>query len=435
MPSYYRINLKNKFGDIVYPNIHNLISIDKATGSLNLQQGNLTVANGYLYKDEKFGLNLNNSDIIGANGIYFADIAGGVTEGLHFIDSSGNWDTLWAKDAKLYFSPSHIKTSMTNNLRVLTSGIGEEEIEGIKTIDLSDTTKYDISTWYPVVGSKLPYNGFTRINCHVQLDSKTKPSWSTHNNGFTCNLEVYAKANGWGTTSGQSYVTDYSYGFCSTNPLGYGQMPTGSLPVIWMRGGGKYFVRSSKPISWSIKTADYTINTTDTVSPVTACPGVSISRTTIYADINGTATTAGTATNANLIKNEFTEPTTGTWYRVPFVADVTNSTYFAFRTNDGFKYYSLQGTTSANGRGLLTLGNSKASGTAGNKYGELRIYNTSSGYKAIVGTASSTNRTITLPNATGTVALVQSTVAVHSGTSAPASTLGKNGDIYVLLSS
>lgn len=429
MPSYYRINLKNKFGDIVYPNIHNLISIDKTTGSLNLQQGNLTVANGYLYKDEKFGLNLNNSDIIGANGIYFADIAGGVTEGLHFIDSSGNWDTLWAKDAKLYFSPTHTLTTMTNNLRVLTSGIGEEEIEGIKTIDLSDTTKYNVDTWYPVVGSKLSYNGFTRINCHVQLDSKTKPSWSTHNNGFTCNLEVYAKANGWGATSGQTYITDYSYGFCSTNPLGYKQMTTGSLPVIWMRGGGKYYVRSSKPISWSIKTASYTINTTDTVSPVTACPGVSISRTTIYANLNGEAS------NAEKIKTVVTENTTGVWHRIPFVDDSSTTINSSVGTTDGIRFYTSQGTTTANGRALLMLGNSTADKVAGNKYGELRIYNKGAGYTNITGTTSSTNRNITLPNASGTVALVESTVAVHSGTSAPASTLGKNGDIYVLLSS
>lgn len=432
MPSYYRINLKNKFGDIVYPNIHNLISIDKTTGSLNLLEGNLKIGVDQYFKDSKFGLDLNNSDVIGANGIYFTDLCSSPTEGIHFVDSSNTWDSLWAKDAKLYFSPTHTLTTMTNNLRVLTSGIGEEEIEGIKTIDLSDTTKYDISTWYPVVGSKLPYNGFTKINCHVQLDSKTKPSWSTHNNGFTCNLEVYAKANGWGTTSGQSYVTDYSYGFCSTNPLGYGQMPTGSLPVIWMRGGGKYFVRSSKPISWSIKTADYTINTTDTVSPVTACPGISISRTTIYADINGTASIASAALEMRLTS---TNPTTGTWYYPVWSSGATEGSNYTLRVNEGLKYYTLEGTTSAIGTTILQVGNTTASGTAGNKQGWVRIHGPNTGYTQITSPNSTGNYTVTLPAKTGTVALVESTVAVHSGTSAPASTLGKNGDIYVLLSS
>ena len=128
MPSYYRINLKNKFGDIVYPNIHNLISIDKITGSLNLLEGNLKIGMDQYFKDSKFGLDLNNSDIIGANGIYFTDLCSSPTEGIHFVDSSNTWDSLWAKDAKLYFSPTHTLTTMTNNLRVLTSGIGEEEI-------------------------------------------------------------------------------------------------------------------------------------------------------------------------------------------------------------------------------------------------------------------------------------------------------------------
>jgi hypothetical protein len=47
----------------------------------------------------------------------------------------------------------------------------------------------DVNTYYPVVIS-LPANGLNRIKLAVQLNSSTKPSWSTHNGGFTSNIDV-----------------------------------------------------------------------------------------------------------------------------------------------------------------------------------------------------------------------------------------------------
>lgn len=47
----------------------------------------------------------------------------------------------------------------------------------------------------------------------------------------------------------------------------------------------------------------------------------------------------------------------------------------------------------------------QATGTAGNSRGRVRLYNVNTGYTDIVSSSSTTNRTITLPNATGTVAL------------------------------
>ena len=47
-------------------------------------------------------------------------------------------------------------------------------------LDLSDTAKYADTTWYPVVGTSLPQTGTARTKITVQLNSGTKPSWSTH---------------------------------------------------------------------------------------------------------------------------------------------------------------------------------------------------------------------------------------------------------------
>ena len=52
MATYYRINLKDKIGNVIYPNIHNYIKIDNLTGSINLEKGHITVATGiYLPKE------------------------------------------------------------------------------------------------------------------------------------------------------------------------------------------------------------------------------------------------------------------------------------------------------------------------------------------------------------------------------------------------
>lgn len=163
-------------------------------------------------------------------------------------------------------------------------------------IDLSSTVTYNSNTWYPILGSSIPYNGFTQIGCHVQLNSGTKPSWSTHSSGFTCNLDVLAKANGWGTTGGESIVRDYSWRFTSNNvsPISYNQLGNSSRPVIYMRGGGKYRIYTSNPISWQIITAATTLSQ-QSIKPESSCPALSIYRSTVYANLSGTASSASNA--------------------------------------------------------------------------------------------------------------------------------------------
>ena len=172
--------------------------------------------------------------------------------------------------------------------------------------------------------------------------------------------------------------------------------------------------------------------------------------TTFTGALSGNATSAGTTAVTD------TNPTSGTWYYPTWVSGRSGN--LGHRINDGFSYYTVEGTTSAAGRALLQLGNSTASGTVGNKYGAIRILNQSSGYTDILTTSSTSNFAITLPAASGTVALTSHTHSVattsangfmssadktklnalhyvRSGTAVPDSSLGENGDIYVLLES
>lgn len=118
----------------------------------------------------------------------------------------------------------------------------------------------------------------------------------------------------------------------------------------------------------------------------------------------------GNADSATQVYNTETNPTSGTWYNGTFVTSSTNGNK-AIRSNDGFKYYTLEGTASAQGEAMLQLGTPTATGTAGNKRGRLVLYSSSSGYGIFVMTTTTGDYTFTFPAATGTVALTSSNVA------------------------
>lgn len=159
-----------------------------------------------------------------------------------------------------------------------------------------DLRNLDQNTWYPVVSSNdIPYEGLRHIKCNVQLNSGSKPSWSTHSCGFTVNLDMLITACGWGTTDANSICLDNfsSWVTSGANPAGYSQMRNGSVAVFWLRGGGRYKLYADWDAGWDVKTSTYT-NNDQSVSPTTSYPGVSINRSTITANIDGNATIATT---------------------------------------------------------------------------------------------------------------------------------------------
>lgn len=68
--------------------------------------GTLTLAgNKYYDQNSVSALNLNNSDIIGINGMYMNDASEDGREGINFARDSTHWDSLYALNGKMYFSP------------------------------------------------------------------------------------------------------------------------------------------------------------------------------------------------------------------------------------------------------------------------------------------------------------------------------------------
>lgn len=160
-----------------------------------------------------------------------------------------------------------------------------------KVIDLTNTTTYPVDKWYPCTAG-IPNDGMNTIEIANQLDGSSKPSWSTHASGFTCNLHLMVIANGWGTAAANSICLNHSYSWCNNDPCGYSQLNNSSNAVLWLRGGGKYNVYTSWDATWTPRTASTTLSE-QTVAPATSCPGISLTRATMMANINGNASSVG----------------------------------------------------------------------------------------------------------------------------------------------
>ena len=129
-----------------------------------------------------------------------------------------------------------------------------------QTIDLSTL---DANTYYPC-SIAVNSSESTTINIFVSLNSGTKPSWSTHTNGFTMNLSWQVFGGGWGTTAIQRKIFNYYVSSVTTNVQpcgGIEQNTMGSTEIVYLRGGAKYFytisnnehkfVVNSSGYSWS----------------------------------------------------------------------------------------------------------------------------------------------------------------------------------------
>lgn len=145
------------------------------------------------------------------------------------------------------------------------------------TLDLSALNN---NLYYPVTGASIPANGYHKIKVSVHLNSGTKPSWATHNSGFTTNVELYTTAFRWGTTHGETIILNDSYNFTNCGQVvGFTQNGNNSTPVLWLRGGGKYFVECDYSASWTVRTSLYYTygNSSDTnkqtVEPQSSYPG------------------------------------------------------------------------------------------------------------------------------------------------------------------
>lgn len=143
----------------------------------------------------------------------------------------------------------------------------------------------------------------------VQLNSGSKPSWSTHGAGFTCVLDVVARAGGWGTTDAGSTILNHYYSWSNVDPCSYIQFTKSSNACFYLRGGGKYFIYTDFSASWRIITAETNLLGSSTykemVAPTKTLPAISINRATIMCNVDGLSSKATADASGNNIASTY----------------------------------------------------------------------------------------------------------------------------------
>lgn len=159
------------------------------------------------------------------------------------------------------------------------------------------------------------------------------------------------------------------------------------------------------PAITDVQTGNYSLNrvTIDyTMSYYSAVPEGAVQAT---AWTFAKADLATRATNATYENWTETNPASQTAYYIPFGAGYsTNTNDRGLFSNNGLGYTTLQGTADTTGVSQLILGNNVASGTAGNKRGQMRLFSNTAYSVFLLASGSMTENTnVYFPKGTSTV--------------------------------
>lgn len=137
-----------------------------------------------------------------------------------------------------------------------------------------DASGLDENTWYPVTiaaGERMNI----RVEVLVSLDSGTKPSWSTHERGFSTRKIWEFAPSVWGVNRDSNitiYLSDFVH--ADIDPVrGLGNLSQFDTCYVFVRGGGKYHFYASHNAYVTLRTDTYKPSGgTQSVSPTTETP-------------------------------------------------------------------------------------------------------------------------------------------------------------------
>lgn len=207
------------------------------------------------------------------------------SDGNFILNSTGNANKFLYKDYEV---------GNLNNLYVLRETV-------------IDAGTLDENTYYPVtIRMDSKYNN--RIEVHTTLGVSRKPSWSTHEQGFSVHFveEVYPLA--WGTNSTtHRRILSFNYNWTKDKavyPIGrVSQMENGGSEVIYVRGGGRYYFYTTKNALPVLRTSDYT-DSSQTVSPKAASDMTDADYATFKRTMVETADTSYEPTANSIVKRD-----------------------------------------------------------------------------------------------------------------------------------
>lgn len=123
-----------------------------------------------------------------------------------------------------------------------------------KTIDLKSL---DANKYYPISFQLVQRNSFIRIKIWNCLDGD-KPTWATHQDGFTAAIEWDTTANGWGSQDIQRIIYADNYSYCDKSPCGGIEQNTmASVEIVYLRGGAVYYYNNNDNIEAIINSNGY----------------------------------------------------------------------------------------------------------------------------------------------------------------------------------
>lgn len=144
----------------------------------------------------------------------------------------------------------------------------------IYTNTVIDASALDANTWYPVLLKLSPLGPLFHIEVTNALDTNV-PSWSTHQNGFTCKKVWEIYGSGWGAVPPsiiRRIIYESLYAYCDVDPVrGIGQLSNSSNDVVFVRGGGKYIFACSRGVVPTLITTS-TVLSSQTIAPTTTAP-------------------------------------------------------------------------------------------------------------------------------------------------------------------
>lgn len=207
------------------------------------------------------------------------------SDGNFILNSTGNANKFLYKDYEV---------GNLNNLYVLRETV-------------IDTGTLDENTYYPVtIRMDSKYNN--RIEVHTTLGVSRKPSWATHEQGFSVHFveEVYAFAYG---INNKVHRRILSHQFNWTQdksilPIGrVTQMENSGSEAIYVRGGARYYFYTTKNVLPVLRTSDYT-DGGQTISPKAAADMTNADYSTLKRTMVETSDTNVSATGDSLVKRD-----------------------------------------------------------------------------------------------------------------------------------
>lgn len=124
------------------------------------------------------------------------------------------------------------------------------------TLDLSSL---DPNKWYPcIIGAHSLGGTPLRITLFNGLRGN-KPTWGSHQQGFSLLLDYEVTGSGWGRLSAVSKLDWYHGSYGGETAFGGRQQNTmGSIEIIYLRGGGIYYYRTTNGEALTVQPNGYT---------------------------------------------------------------------------------------------------------------------------------------------------------------------------------